>query len=63
MRNAYLRLEEAATMSEERLVRSLAGGDPPIVPRRTRRGVMFDPMTLEPGEETVIARRLHALLA
>src|SRR5438034_1007187 len=60
---AYLRLEEAATMSEERLVRSLAGGDPPIVPRRTRRGVMFDPMTLEPGEETVIARRLHALLA
>jgi hypothetical protein len=49
-------------MSEDRLAQELAAGEPPIVPRRTRLGVMFDPMTLEPGEEAVIARRLRELL-
>jgi uncharacterized pyridoxal phosphate-dependent enzyme len=60
---AYVRLGESAPMSEERLARELAAGDPPIVPRRTSLGVMFDPMTLQPGEEAVIAYRLRALLA
>ena len=41
----------------------LAAGDPPIIPRRTSLGLMFDPMTLELGEETIVARRLRALLA
>jgi L-seryl-tRNA(Ser) seleniumtransferase len=60
---AYLRLEESAPMSEPRLAQELAAGEPPIVPRRTNLGVMFDPMTLEPGEEAVIAGRLRELLA
>jgi uncharacterized pyridoxal phosphate-dependent enzyme len=60
---AYLLLDETARLSEEELTRELATGDPPIVPRRTNRGVMFDPMTLEPGEEDVVAHRLRRLLA
>jgi hypothetical protein len=60
---AYLRLDGTARLSEEGLTRELSTGDPPIVPRRTNLGVMFDPMTLEPGEEAVVARRLRSLLA
>jgi uncharacterized pyridoxal phosphate-dependent enzyme len=59
---AYVRLEAGAPMTEERLARELEAGDPPIMTRRTRLGVMFDPMTLEPGEEDLIAHRLRDLL-
>ena len=59
---AYLRLEEGAPVTEQCLMSELAAGDPPIIPRRTSLGLMFDPMTLEPGEEAVVARRLRALL-
>jgi L-seryl-tRNA(Ser) seleniumtransferase len=60
---AYLRLTDGAPMTEDQMVRELASGDPPIVTRRSSRGIMFDPMTLEPGEERIIAQRLQALLA
>jgi uncharacterized pyridoxal phosphate-dependent enzyme len=59
---AYFHLEPGSRMTEERLVQELAAGDPPIIPRRTRLGVLFDPMTLEPGEEAVVAQRLRDLL-
>jgi hypothetical protein len=59
---AYVRLEAGAPMTEERLARELEAGDPPIMTRRTSLGVMFDPMTLEPGEEDLIAHRLRDLL-
>jgi L-seryl-tRNA(Ser) seleniumtransferase len=59
---AYVRLVEGAPMNEPDLMAELAAGDPPIIPRRTSLGLMFDPMTLEPGEETVIGQRLRALL-
>ena len=59
---AYVRLEKGAAMTEDRLMGALAAGDPSIIPRRTRIGVMFDPMTLEPGEEETVARQLRALL-
>src|SRR5713101_5461353 len=58
---AYLRLEEGAPVTEQCLMSELAAGDPPIIPRRTSLGLMFDPMTLELGEETIVARRLRAL--
>jgi uncharacterized pyridoxal phosphate-dependent enzyme len=60
---AYVRLEEGAPMMEARLMAELAAGEPPIIPRRTRLGLMFDPMTLEPGEEAVVAGQLRSLLA
>jgi len=60
---AYLRLEEGAPVTEQCLMSELAAGDPPIIPRRTSLGLMFDPMTLEPGEDSIVARRLRALLA
>jgi hypothetical protein len=50
-------------MTEARLMAELAAGEPPIIPRRTRLGLMFDPMTLEPGEEAVVAGQLRSLLA
>jgi uncharacterized pyridoxal phosphate-dependent enzyme len=59
---AYVRLDASAPMTEARLERELEAGDPPIVTRRTGLGMMFDPMTLEPGEEELIARRLRELL-
>ena len=46
----------------ERLIQELAAGEPPIVSRRTSLGIMFDPMTLEPGEQELIARRLREVL-
>jgi L-seryl-tRNA(Ser) seleniumtransferase len=57
----YVRLETAA-MSEAELVRALDAGAPAIVARPTSFGVMFDPMTMEPGEEAIVARRLRELL-
>lgn len=59
---AYVRLTDDAPLTEPELARALETGEPPILPRRTSLGVMFDPMTLEPGEEAVIAGRLRALL-
>jgi L-seryl-tRNA(Ser) seleniumtransferase len=59
---SYVRLEPGAAISEAELVRALREGDPPIVPRPTSLGVMFDPMTMEPGEEAIVARRLQELL-
>jgi L-seryl-tRNA(Ser) seleniumtransferase len=59
---AYLRMEPGAPMTEDALEQALATGDPPIMVRRTSLGVMFDPMTLEPGEEDAIATRLREVL-
>jgi hypothetical protein len=59
---AYIHLEDGAALGERELVSALIEGDPPIVPRPTSLGVMFDPMTMEPGEEEIVARRLRKLL-
>ena len=44
------------------VVEELWNGDPCIAMRRSGRGVVVDPMTLEPGEEQVVATRLCAAL-
>jgi L-seryl-tRNA(Ser) seleniumtransferase len=59
---AYLHLDPDATMTEEVLEAALATGDPAIMVRPTSLGLMFDPMTLEPGEEYAIAKRLREVL-
>ncbi len=47
----------------ERLMRAMRDGEPSIVLRRVPQGVLVDPMTLEPGEEEAVARRLADELA
>jgi L-seryl-tRNA(Ser) seleniumtransferase len=42
----------------ERLIRGMREGEPPIVLRRVADGVLVDPMTLEPGQDEIVARRL-----
>ena len=43
-------------------IRALRKGDPQIVVRRSRKGILVDPMTLMPGEEEIVARRLKEVL-
>jgi L-seryl-tRNA(Ser) seleniumtransferase len=59
---AYVRLDQGAALTEAELIRALQEGEPGVVPRPTSLGVMFDPMTLEPGEEAIVARRLREVL-
>jgi L-seryl-tRNA(Ser) seleniumtransferase len=47
----------------EALVAALAGGEPPIQPLRQGERVVFNPMTIEPGEAEVVAARLRAVLS
>jgi L-seryl-tRNA(Ser) seleniumtransferase len=57
---AYLDLERARA---ERIIDALRAGRPSIVVRRAPDGIVVDPMTMEPGEEEVVARRLAEELA
>ena len=45
------------------VIRALRDGDPPVVIRKVARGVLVDPMTMQPGEESIVAQRLRAALA
>ena len=45
------------------VVAELWNGDPRIAIRRSGHGVSVDPMTLEPGEERIVATRLSAAVA
>ncbi len=47
----------------ERIIDALRAGRPSIVVRRVPSGIVVDPMTLRPGEEQVVARRLVEELA
>lgn len=44
------------------VMKALRAGDPPIVVRRSATGILVDPMTMQPGEEAVVARRLKEVL-
>ena len=44
------------------VMRALQEGEPPVVIRRAARGVLVDPMTMQPGEELIVAQRLRAAL-
>lgn len=57
---AYVDLEGRRTAEE--VVRALREGEPPVVVRRSAKGIVVDPMTLMPGEEEVVGRRLREVL-
>jgi seryl-tRNA(Sec) selenium transferase len=52
---AYVDLPDARAAA---LVAALRAGDPPIVVRRFESGIILDPMTLQEGEERLVAARL-----
>jgi len=58
---AYVDLEGGRTPEE--VVRALREGEPSVVVRRGAKGIVVDPMTLMPGEEEVVGRRLREVLA
>ena len=43
-------------------VHALAAGDPPIVVYRNANGIVVDLMTIQPGEEKLLAERLFQTL-
>jgi hypothetical protein len=57
---AYLDLpgSEAAEV-----IRAMREGDPPVIIRRSGKGIVVDPMTLAPGEEEIVGRRLKEVLS
>jgi L-seryl-tRNA(Ser) seleniumtransferase len=58
--------EKRVRLSREGLTRELAAGDPPIVIGRVGgtgdKGVLISVFVLQPGEERIVADRLHAIL-
>ena len=44
-------------------VEAMRAGDPPVVIRQVGKGIVVDPMTLMPGEEETVARRLKEVLS
>jgi hypothetical protein len=52
---------EGAGRAEE-VVRAMREGEPAVVVRRGAKGIVVDPMTLMPGEEEVVGRRLREAL-
>jgi L-seryl-tRNA(Ser) seleniumtransferase len=59
--------EKKVRISRERVTKDLAAGDPPILIGRVGgtgdKGILISVLTLQPGEEKVVAERLHAILA
>ena len=58
---AYVDLEGKARAQE--VVRAMGEGEPSVVIRGGPKGVVVDPMTLMPGEEEIVARRLREVLS
>jgi L-seryl-tRNA(Ser) seleniumtransferase len=58
--------EKRVKLTREQLTRKLAEGDPPILIGRVSgtgdKGVLISVLTLQPGEEVVVAERLRAIL-
>ncbi|MDP6039703.1 MAG: hypothetical protein QGG64_14225, partial [Candidatus Latescibacteria bacterium] len=57
---AYVDLSDEQRNS---VMQALREGDPAIVVRRSGKGVMIDPMTMQAGEEDIVAARLREVLA
>jgi hypothetical protein len=45
------------------VIAAMRDGDPSVVIRSVSTGVVIDPMTMMPGEEEAVARRLKEVLA
>lgn len=58
---AYVDLEEKGRAGE--VIRAMREGEPSVVVRRSSDGIAVDPMTLMPGEEEIVARRLKEVLS
>ena len=56
---AYVDLDESETL---RVIRAMREGEPPVVVRSSGQGIVVDPMTLAPGEEEIVGRRLKEVL-
>lgn len=56
---AYVDLPESETRE---VIRAMREGDPRVVVRSSGSGIVVDPMTLAPGEEEVVGRRLKEVL-
>lgn len=52
---AYVDLDESETL---RVIRAMREGEPPVVVRSSGSGIVVDPMTLTPGDEEIVGRRL-----
>lgn len=57
---AYVDIEGGRTAEE--VIKAMREGEPPVVIQRSAKGVAVDPMTLMPGEEEVVGRRLREVL-
>jgi L-seryl-tRNA(Ser) seleniumtransferase len=57
--------ERRLRLTRERLTKELAAGDPPVLIGRVRgtgdKGVLLSVLTLQPGEDAVVAERLRAI--
>ena len=59
---AYITLEGSCGKTPNQVIDKLRTGEPAIVARRSNNDIVIDPMTLMPGEETAIAKRLVEVL-
>ena len=57
---AYVDLPESEIAE---VIRAMQEGNPPVIIRRSGKGIVVDPMTLAPGEEEIVVRRLKEVLS
>jgi L-seryl-tRNA(Ser) seleniumtransferase len=60
---AYIDLDGSYKKTKYQVIEELKSGDPSIVVRESRTGILVDPMTLKDGEEKIVARRLREVLS
>ena len=58
---AYVDLDDPKRARD--VIQAMRNGDPSVVIRPSGKGVVIDPMTLMPGEEEIVARRLKEVLS
>jgi uncharacterized pyridoxal phosphate-dependent enzyme len=59
---AYITVSASSGKTTQQVLDALKNGDPAIVARQAEGAIVIDPMTLMPGEERAIARRLVEVL-
>ncbi len=57
---AYVDLPDGET---DEVIRAMGEGEPPVIVRRSGKGIVVDPMTLTPGEEEIVGHRLKEVLS
>ena len=59
---AYITLADSSGKTPRQVIEELREGEPSIVVRQDSNAILIDPMTLMPGEEEIIAKRLLDVL-